>query len=63
MDPFELLTSLGARVSPDLDAYASGEISASQIRCVLCGSAPCACRPCPSCSWTGAPGKPCQACG
>lgn len=29
--------------SPDLDAYAAGQIDASKIRCALCGHAPCAC--------------------
>lgn len=29
--------------SPDTDAYASGQIDASQITCVLCLSCPCAC--------------------
>lgn len=39
------------RWSPDGDAYARGAISAAQIRCVLCGTAPCSCRPCPTCAW------------
>ncbi|MFG1753672.1 hypothetical protein [Streptosporangium sandarakinum] len=29
--------------SPDLDAYASGRIDVSRIRCALCEQAPCAC--------------------
>ena len=29
--------------SPDFDAYATGQIDASQITCVLCLSCPCAC--------------------
>lgn len=32
-------------VSPDLGAYAAGEIDASQVRCVLCAHAPCDCPP------------------
>jgi hypothetical protein len=43
IDPVAMLASLGAKVSPDLDAYAAGEIDASQVRCVLCGFAPCRC--------------------
>lgn len=31
--------------SPDFDAYASGELDASKVRCVLCGQAPCMCPP------------------
>lgn len=45
-DPVGVLRALGAKVSPDLDAYASGEIDASQVRCLLCGVAPCHCRQC-----------------
>jgi hypothetical protein len=45
-NPMTALLALGARVSPDLDAYASGELDASQVRCVLCGVAPCRCRHC-----------------
>ncbi|AVT39143.1 hypothetical protein [Plantactinospora sp. BB1] len=41
----DLLDSLGAIWSPDLDAYAAGRIDASQIRCVLCQHAPCDCPP------------------
>jgi hypothetical protein len=31
--------------SPDLDAYATGRLDASQIRCALCTHAPCDCPP------------------
>lgn len=31
--------------SPDLEAYAAGEIDLSQVRCVLCEHAPCVCPP------------------
>jgi hypothetical protein len=44
-DPMAVLRALGARVSPDLDAYAAGELDASQVRCALCGAAPCQCPP------------------
>lgn len=63
LDPVKLLQSLGGRFASNLDDYASGRIGVHQIQCVLCGRAPCACRPCPSCDWNGAPDKPCQACG
>lgn len=39
-------------ITPDLDAYASGRISVSQIRCVLCRTAPCSCTRCPTCGMT-----------
>jgi len=44
-DPRRLLDQLGAAWSPDFGAYASGQIDASQVRCVLCGQAPCDCPP------------------
>jgi hypothetical protein len=47
-DPLDIVRALGAVFSPDLDAYAAGEIDASRIRCVLCGAAPCECRSCPA---------------
>jgi hypothetical protein len=37
------LDQLGAKLSPDLSAYASGDLDASQVRCVLCTHAPCDC--------------------
>jgi hypothetical protein len=43
MDPEEILDRLGAKWSPDFEAYAAGEIDASQVRCVLCERAPCSC--------------------
>lgn len=33
------------KASPDLDGYATGAVPAHQIRCVLCGHAPCDCPP------------------
>ena len=45
-DPMGVLLALGAKVSPDLDAYASGRLDISQVRCGLCGVAPCRCRQC-----------------
>lgn len=30
-------------VSPDLGAYAAGDIDASQVRCLMCQAAPCEC--------------------
>jgi hypothetical protein len=44
-DPAKILAGLGARYSPDFDAYARGELDARKIRCVLCGKAPCECPP------------------
>ena len=44
-DPAAALTELGAIWSPDFDAYASGQLDASAVRCVLCGLAPCGCPP------------------
>lgn len=31
--------------SGDLDAYATGQIPAAQVQCVLCGLTPCDCPP------------------
>ena len=44
MDPREIMNELGARYSPDIDAYASGQLEVSQVRCLLCEHAPCDCR-------------------
>jgi hypothetical protein len=44
-DPAGTLGQLGARLSPDFDAYASGQLPADRIRCVLCEHAPCDCPP------------------
>lgn len=44
-DPRAILDQLGAVWSPDFDAYASGQLDASRIRCVLCQLAPCQCPP------------------
>ncbi|MET8985797.1 hypothetical protein ABZW49_10150 [Nonomuraea wenchangensis] len=41
--PKETVDVLGAQWSPDLDAYASGQINASEVRCALCRHAPCDC--------------------
>lgn len=43
--PVAAVDQLGAAWSPDLDAYAAGEIDAAAIRCVLCKTAPCSCAP------------------
>jgi hypothetical protein len=45
-DALEILNRLGAKWSPDFDAYASGAIPAWMVRCVLCETAPCKCRYC-----------------
>lgn len=34
---------ISVKISPDLDAYAAGEIDVSQVRCALCANAPCHC--------------------
>ncbi|MFB4280878.1 hypothetical protein ACBJ59_36700 [Nonomuraea sp. MTCD27] len=39
----EALDKLGAKWSPDLDAFACGQIDASKVRCALCANAPCQC--------------------
>jgi hypothetical protein len=44
-DPVDTLTRLGAVWSPDFGAYATGQLDASRVRCVLCGHAPCDCPP------------------
>lgn len=44
-NPVEALKQLGAIWSPDFDAYASGQLDASRVRCVLCEHAPCTCPP------------------
>ena len=45
VDPVAALGQLGALWSPDFDAYASGQLPADQVRCVLCLTVPCACPP------------------
>jgi hypothetical protein len=45
-DPVKTLKKLGAKWSPDFDAYASGNLPAYMVRCVHCGCAPCECRYC-----------------
>lgn len=69
IDAVALLNQLGATFSPDLSAYARGELPVSAVRCVLCEVAPCACFRCPAevepgrvCNWVTQPGKPCRAC-
>ncbi|GLY82052.1 hypothetical protein [Actinoallomurus iriomotensis] len=34
---------LSVKWSPDFDAYASGQMDISAVRCALCGNAPCDC--------------------
>ncbi|SFJ76778.1 hypothetical protein SAMN05421835_108192 [Amycolatopsis sacchari] len=41
----EKKTTWGVVWSPDFGRYASGQLDASQVRCVLCEQAPCACPP------------------
>lgn len=45
--------------SKNFDDYASGSIAVSQIVCVKCNKAPCACTLCPQCEWSLAPGETC----
>ena len=42
-DPVDALNRLGAIWSPGFDAYASGQLDASRVRCALCQHAPCDC--------------------
>lgn len=44
-DPVAVPGALGAVWSPDFDAYASGQLDASAVRCALCQHAPCDCPP------------------
>jgi hypothetical protein len=44
-DAVAILDQLGAIWSPDFDAYASGKLPLSQVRCALCRHAPCDCPP------------------
>ncbi len=37
-DPVAIVNRSAAVWSPDFDAYASGQLDASRVRCVLCGS-------------------------
>jgi hypothetical protein len=39
-DPRE---TIDAQWSPDIDAYAAGDLDVSQVRCALCTHAPCSC--------------------
>jgi hypothetical protein len=41
----DIVNGLGARWSPNFDAYEAGEIPLSQVVCVLCQTAPCSCPP------------------
>lgn len=60
-DPVSILDQLGAQWSPDFDAYASGKLDISQVRCVLCRQAPCQCRQCerPYRRWLADEDEPC----
>jgi hypothetical protein len=60
-DALRALLALGARISPDLGGYASGRLGLSQVRCVLCGHAPCRCRQCqvPYLRWLATEPEPC----
>jgi hypothetical protein len=44
-NPVAALGVLDTVWSPDFDGYASGQLDLSQVRCVLCGHAPCDCPP------------------
>ncbi len=44
-DPVASVNQLGAVWSPDFDAYASGQLDISRVRCALCQHAPCDCPP------------------
>ena len=44
-NPRKILDRLAAVWSPDFGAYASGQVDASRVRCVLCQHAPCDCPP------------------
>ena len=44
-DPIDAVNDLDAKWSPDFDAYASGRLDASSVRCALCEQAPCQCPP------------------
>lgn len=43
INPFD--NGMSVLFSPDFDAYASGKIPASAVRCVLCQNIPCNCPP------------------
>lgn len=45
VDAVAALDGLGAVWSPDLDAYAAGDLDVTRVRCALCGQAPCQCPP------------------
>jgi hypothetical protein len=42
-EPDDVLEALDAKFTPDLDAYAAGEIDLTQVRCLMCETAPCRC--------------------
>jgi hypothetical protein len=45
-DPAAALAKCASVIrSPDFDAYASGDLDISQVRCALCTHAPCDCPP------------------
>ncbi len=39
--PVDAVNGLGAVWSPDFDAHAEGRLDLSQVRCLMCGQAPC----------------------
>lgn len=44
LDPTAALEQAASvKWSPDFGAYAAGDLDGSQVRCVLCGHAPCDC--------------------
>lgn len=44
-DSVDAVNALGAKWSPDADAFMSGEIDAADMRCALCLKSPCQCPP------------------
>ena len=42
------MSKIKVTVSPDLAAYASGQLDISKVRCALCTKAPCQCQYCPA---------------
>ncbi len=45
LGPVDAVDALRAVWPPDLDGYATGQLNATRVRCVLCHRAPCDCPP------------------
>jgi hypothetical protein len=43
MDAVEAVNALGAKWSPDMDAWLTGDVELHEMRCALCTKRPCAC--------------------